>query len=129
MSEGRNISVKTKVDVAIMQAAGIRCPLCSKYLMSGDPRILEHMVPRALFTILHKRDAKENLRWVHKRCAVLKTNGTKATCADGDIHKIAKAKRIAAGGKKRRGPPMKSAPMRRNTKLKRKMDGSVVERT
>lgn len=87
------ISVKDKVTAAIAQAAGgyIFCPLCRKPLHSDDPRILEHMVARA-FT---GSDDVSLLAWVHKPCADQKTYGGKATCADGDIHKIAKAKRIA----------------------------------
>jgi hypothetical protein len=34
------------------------------------------------------------LQWVHKPCADKKTNGNKATVAGGDIHKIAKGKRL-----------------------------------
>lgn len=93
MSARPHISVKDKVTVAIAQAAGghIYCPLCRKPLHPEEPRILEHMVVRA-FT---NSDETKYLAWVHKACADLKTYGGKATCADGDIHKIAKARRIA----------------------------------
>jgi hypothetical protein len=80
------------VNVAIEQAGGwIRCALCSGPLRPEDPRILEHLVPHELDG---SSDA-ENLRWVHKECAAKKTNGSRATSAGGDIHKIAKAKRLA----------------------------------
>lgn len=86
------ISAKMKVDVALEQAGGwVYCPLCAGPLRPEHPRILEHMTP-------HKFGGEtdtENLRWVHKECAATKTNGTKATSAGGDIHKIAKAKRLA----------------------------------
>lgn len=87
------ISVKDKVTVAIVQAQGghIWCPLCGKALEPDAPRILEHMVVRA-FT---GSDETKYLAWVHKECADLKTFGSKATCAGGDIHKIAKAKRLS----------------------------------
>lgn len=93
MTPRPHISVKDKVTVAIAQAAGghIYCPLCRKPLHPDEPRILEHMVVRA-FT---GSDETKYLAWVHKVCADLKTYGGKATCADGDIHKVAKAKRIA----------------------------------
>ena len=93
MSKRPHISVRDKVDVAIAQARGgyIICPLCGNGLLPKGPRILEHMVVRA-FT---NSDDPEYLAWVHADCAHKKTNGNKATCADGDIHKIAKAKRIA----------------------------------
>ena len=87
-----HISVKTKVDVAIRQcyARSIICQLCDDWLDVDHARILEHLVPHEL---AGSSDA-ENLRWVHKECAAKKTNGNKATVADGDIHKIAKAKRL-----------------------------------
>jgi 5-methylcytosine-specific restriction endonuclease McrA len=87
-----HISTATKVNVAIEQAGGwIRCALCSGPLRPSDPRILEHLVPHEL----GGSSEAENLRWVHKECAGRKTNGSKATSAGGDIHKIAKAKRLA----------------------------------
>jgi hypothetical protein len=88
-----HISVKTKVSVAITQAyaESIRCPLCADTLAAMDDRILEHIVPHEL----GGASDETNLRWVHKECAAKKTNGNKATVAGGDIHKIAKAKRLA----------------------------------
>jgi hypothetical protein len=111
--------VKTKVDVALRQAFGCAiCPLCKMQLLPEHKRILEHMVPFA-WTQGH---ITEDLAWVHKECADKKTYGNKATCADGDIHKIAKANRIARGGRKVRHP------MRQHPTLKRTVGGKVVER-
>jgi hypothetical protein len=92
MTKRPHISVKTKVDVAIRQcyAGSILCPLCDDWLDVDHARILEHLVPHELGG---SSDA-ENLRWVHKECAAKKTNGNKATSAGGDIHKIAKGKRL-----------------------------------
>lgn len=85
------IPVKVQVSVAIRQASVVTCPLCQKPLWATDARRLEHMVPRKL----GGSDEAENLRWVHELCAINKDFGkSKATCADGDIHKIAKAKRL-----------------------------------
>lgn len=108
MTPRPHISVKDKVTVAIAQGQGgfIWCPLCSKPLDPMEPRILEHLVPRAWTG----NDKVEFLAWVHKPCADLKTYGNKATCADGDIHKIAKADRIADGGRKRKCRPIPSRP-------------------
>ena len=108
MSKRPHISVRDKVTVAIAQApfGHIVCPLCRGWLEPNEERILEHMVARA-FT---GSDDTRLLAWVHKACADRKTYGNKATCAGGDIHKIAKAKRIAAGGRKRRGRKMQSRP-------------------
>ena len=87
-----NIPAHTRVNVAINQAehGAIRCPLCHTELAAMDDRILEHMVPHEL----GGASDETNLRWVHKECAAKKTNGTKVTSASGDIHKIAKAKRL-----------------------------------
>ena len=79
------------VTVAILQAGSIRCALCQKPLTADQARILEHLVP----VKLGGGNTIGNLRWVHRPCADRKTNGTPATVADGDIHKIAKAKRLA----------------------------------
>ena len=91
MTKRPPVSLKMKVDAALRQAFGNAiCPLCHTQLLPEHPRIFEHMVPFA-WVIGH---VTENMAWVHKECADKKTNGNKATCADSDIHKIAKAKRI-----------------------------------
>lgn len=92
------IPVKVQVSVVINQALwhGMSCPLCKLALMPDQPRVLEHMVPHATMTALGRDpDDIDNLRFVHAECAAKKTNGNKATCADGDIHRIAKSKRLA----------------------------------
>lgn len=87
-----HIPAHVRVNVAINQAehGEIRCPLCHTGLAAMDERVLEHMVPHELGGL----SDETNLRWVHKDCALNKTNGGKATSASGDIHKIAKAKRL-----------------------------------
>lgn len=91
MTARPNISLKTRISVIIEQAGGwVRCPICSGPLRASEPRILEHMTPHEL----GGSSDEDNLRWVHKECASKKTNGSKATSASGDLHKIAKAKRL-----------------------------------
>lgn len=87
-----HIPAHVRVNVAIIQAqhGGVICPICHTLIVLGDPRILEHMVPHELGGL----SDETNLRWVHKDCAITKTNGRKPTAADGDLHKIAKAKRL-----------------------------------
>ena len=87
-----NIPANVRVNVAINQAehGAIRCPICHTPLAAMDARVLEHMVPHELGGL----SDETNLRWVHKECAATKTNGRKATVVDGDLHKIAKAKRL-----------------------------------
>ena len=90
------IPVKVQVALAILQADGLTCPLCRNRLVWDDPRVLEHMIPRATKIALGQDpDDIADLAYVHKICAALKTNGTPATCASGDLHKIAKGKRLA----------------------------------
>lgn len=94
------IPVKVQVSVAFLQATfggrGVLCPLCVNPIGFAEARVLEHMIPHATCVAIGKDpDDFENLRFVHKACADRKTNGTKATCAGGDVHKIAKAKRLA----------------------------------
>lgn len=90
------IPTRIQVDAAIRQAAGgaIFCVLCHKPMKADAPRILEHMVAREFYKDPTFADQPGNLAWVHKECADRKTYGSGATVADGDIHKIAKAKRL-----------------------------------
>lgn len=92
MTNRPHISSKVMVSVAIKQAehGEIPCPLCGTGIASFEARVLEHMTPHEL----GGSSDEGNLRWVHRECAALKTNGGKATSADGDLHKIAKAKRL-----------------------------------
>ena len=124
MSKRKDIPCHVRVSVAIRQAwqstaAGCEffaCGLCRQPLNAYEPRILEHMTPRATLVALGMDpDTPANLYWVHAECAAKKTNGTKATTAGSDKHMIAKAKRfdkINAGerSRKRKGPPLKSRP-------------------
>jgi hypothetical protein len=114
-----HISTATKVNVAIEQAGGwIRCALCSGPLRPSEPRILEHLVPHELDG---SSDA-ENLRWVHKECAGKKTNGSRATSAGGDIHKIAKVKRLL---KKHSNPTPEGTMKSRGFEGSRKFNGKI----
>lgn len=98
MTKRPHIPTHVRVNVAINQAehGEIRCPLCHTGLAAMDERVLEHMVQHELGGL----SDETNLRWVHKDCALSKTNGTKATSASGDLHKIAKAKRLERGHEK-----------------------------
>lgn len=120
MTKRPHIPEAMKIRIAILQGhdQSISCGICPKPLGPWDDRILEHMVPHEF----GGASDETNLRWVHKSCADRKTQGFGATCADGDTHKIAKAKRIASGGRKVRNP------MRQHPTLKRTVGGKVVER-
>ena len=119
------------VSVAILQAVngGLRCPLCTKVLTTNHKRILEHLTPVAF----GGQNSIDNLRWVHAECAARKTNGNAATSASGDLHKIAKAKRLAkaqevheavlAGTHKREPSRLKSRGFDRT--FRKRMNGRV----
>jgi hypothetical protein len=119
-----HISTATKVSVAIRQGLGdsIWCAICKFQLFADDARILEHLVPHEL----GGSSEAENLRWVHKECAAKKTNGNKATSAGGDIHKIAKAKRLAT---KHSQPNPPGTIKSRGFQGSRKFNGTPVWRT
>ncbi len=77
----------------------------------------DHAPPLALRTYdsktgLYSPDANDPryIQALSREAHALKTNGPAATSAGGDKHMIAKAKRIAGGGKKRRGPKIRSRP-------------------
>lgn len=115
-----SISPRVMVNVAIEQAmnAEIECPLCGIGLAAMDARILEHMVPHQL----GGASDETNLRWVHKECAARKTNGNKATAAGGDIHKIAKTKRLQ---KKHSNPLPEGKIKSRGFQGSRKFNGEI----
>lgn len=53
-------------------------------------------------------DAPYNCAYSHAACHKAVTNGTKATTAGSSKQRIAKVKRIQAGGRKKRGPRLQS---------------------
>lgn len=104
MTKRKAIPARVMVSVAIRQAwqstaAGCEffaCGLCRQPLNAYEPRILEHMTPRATLVALGMDpDTPANLYWVHAECAAKKTNGTKATTAGSDKHMIRKGERVA----------------------------------
>lgn len=109
-----------------------RCkgPICFKDKL-GDLTVMnwprgfperEHILEIALYG----DDAPHNCAYSHGVCHAVVSNGTKSTTAGSSKQRIAKVKRIQAGGKKRKGPPMKSRGF--NKSLTRKFNGEVVPR-
>lgn len=101
------ITERMKVDCLLWHASltpfPIRCAICREPIIPMErERGLEwdHIVPIAL----DGDHSYINLRPLHKECHRLKTSGSKATSAGSDIHMIAKANRIARGGKAVRRP-------------------------
>ena len=133
MSKRKDIPCHVRVSVAIRQAwqstaAGCEffaCGLCRQPLNAYEPRILEHMTPRATLVALGMDpDTPANLYWVHAECANKKTNGTKATTAGSDKHMIAKGKRLEVARLAKKDVEKKLTKER--WRLKKKLDGTVV---
>lgn len=84
----------------------LECGICVKALNPGDNIQFDH-----IHAIVHEGPHEyENLRPVHAECHKTKTKA--------DVQANAKIKRIAKGGRKRRGPAIKSKPF---PKTKRKI--------
>ncbi|HVZ60664.1 MAG TPA: HNH endonuclease signature motif containing protein [Terriglobales bacterium] len=111
-------SEKDVIETLAYQGVCVPCYRCGKmfveafYATSSDTYELiwwtiperEHIVEIAL----GGDDAPSNCRYSCKGCHAKITNGSKATSAGSSKHRIAKTRRLAAGGKKSRHP-MKSS--------------------
>lgn len=92
-------TAKQALEVAMQQGAIIPCYRCRIALTIEETRERgaierEHVVPLAL----GGKDEPGNWAWSHKACHALQTNGV-AHYNTGDKSGIAKAKRLARGGK------------------------------
>ncbi len=99
----RACTAKQALEVAIEQGAVIPCFRCRLAFTSREAKDRgaierEHLVPLAL----GGKDIPSNWAWSHKGCHAKQTNG-RSHLGEGDKYEIAKAKRLANGGKKRRG--------------------------
>lgn len=108
-------TIPTRERVAIFQRWDGLCCICWGKISVGEGWDLDHTIPLAQ----GGEDEASNLRPVHRKCHAIKT---KKDAAD-----TAKAKRREAvhlGAKQSRNP----MPFGRNSRLKRKLDGRIVER-
>lgn len=110
--------LSTRDRLAVFERAGGICVLCSRKIAAGERWIAEHI--RALG--LGGEDAPDNMAPAHEACARAKTNGR-----DGDLARIAKAKRVKAKhiGAHRSARPM---PGSRASGWRKRMDGRVERR-
>ena len=108
------ITAKVRADI-FLRHDGV-CHLCSMKVIPGQEWDVSHEIPLEA----GGRDDDSNWLVAHRRCHRVHT-------ATVDIPLIAKVKRIHQrhlGAKKSKSP----MPFGRGSKLKRKMDGSVVRR-
>lgn len=96
MTARKALSQRAVIEVLIRQGAVIPCFRCRVALKLEDVATVEreHKHPIAL----DGPDTVDNMAYSHggggMSCHSVQTNGTKATSAGGDKHKIAKAKRL-----------------------------------
>jgi len=106
------------------------CPICEKAIDPLSKMVREH------WQALERggEDDPSNMFFVHAHCAKAKTFGTGATTSGSDIGEIAKTKRLekAREAMERGDKPKPKAKIQSrgfgNTKFKKKLDGTVVER-
>jgi len=94
------------VETLLRQGAVIKCPRTGQIMRPGDEIEREHFHEIGL----GGKDEIENCFYSLKAAHNIVTNGTKATTAGSSKHKIAKVKRLAQGGRKRRGRRIPSRP-------------------
>lgn len=114
----KRFSEREVVETLLQQGAVIRCPRCGQCIMLGEPFEREHFEELAL----GGKDEVSNCFYSHTACHAHVTNGTRFNRAGSSKNKIAKAKRMAAGGKKRKG---RKIPSRQFPKISRKFSHVV----
>lgn len=127
------VSEVTAIRVAILQGGTVPCYRCKKPLDPAGIINREHIVPLAL----GGSDDITNYAYSHGECHRVVTFGNKATVADGDIHKIAKAKRLAKAraaheailSGKAEKPAGKIKSRGFDKTLRKKMNGQVEKRS
>jgi hypothetical protein len=127
MSRRKHFSQSQLLDVLIGQGVMIPCGCgCGGIITKGSEAIREHLWQLGL----GGPDTVKNCQFWLKECSHRKSHGTAATTAGSDTHARAKAKRMAAGGRKHKGPKIKSRPFQTNRKgrFKVTMGGKVHER-
>ena len=106
MTTRKRLSERATLAVAINQGAVIPCYRCR---VAFDSETIKTAEREHIHEIaLGGEDVVENMAYSHRACHAKVTNGEGATTAGSSKGRIAKANRIAKGGKKRNGPAIQS---------------------
>lgn len=121
----RRFTEREVVKTLIRQGARIICPRCGFLISLDDADKVEREHFHEL--ALGGKDEPVNCFYSHGPCHKIVTDGTKATTAGSSKHKIAKVKRLAQGGRKRRkSRKLQSRPFQ---KAKRKWPSRPMRRS
>ncbi len=127
----RRFSEREVIETLLRQGAIIPCPGkgCIKLLELEDLDHIErdHYTPLAL----GGEDLPSNCSYLHGECHARKTDGPRHLKVAGDKSRIAKAKRLASGPRKRRFKRLKGRPFGNwsgsaAVNIRRKMDGTII---
>lgn len=105
MARRRRFTEREVLETLVICGEFLRCFRCREPL---DPKTAER--EHLLEVALGGPDVPANCAYSCADCHLVITNGTKATTAGSSKQRIAKVKRIRAGGRKRKGPKIKSRP-------------------
>lgn len=118
-------TAKQALEVAIQQGAVIPCFRCRKAFTLEDARTKGAIEREHVHALARGgEDQTDNWAWSHKACHARQTNGP-GHYSDGDKYAIAKANRLARGGKTKRGPKLQS---RNDWPQGRKLQSRPLER-
>jgi hypothetical protein len=127
MTKRRTITAKQALIIAVQQGGIIPCYRCRLAFDAETIKTAEREHVHELE--LGGSDELENMRFSHKDCHAVITNGSGATTAGSSKQRIAKVKRLR--GETRTGPKAKIASrgFQKHPTLKKKMDGTIVPRS
>ena len=114
MTSRKSFSQKERVRLFTLNK-GV-CYLCNGKIDAGQAWEIEHVIPWALT----RDDSDDNLRLAHVKCHKAKT----AKDA-GDLKKVRNVQAAHTGAKAKSKTPL---PFGRGSRLKRRLNGTIVER-
>jgi 5-methylcytosine-specific restriction enzyme A len=109
--------ISTRARVGVFEHHNGQCHLCGVKIQSGEEWDISHAIPLAI------GGADDETNWLpaHRKCHRLHTSTV-------DAPRIAKTKRQHAAHIGAKSPSRNPLPGGRNSRWKRKLDGTIVER-